>query len=267
MKAKILFLLLTALLGFILFENWGCQREQNLRIWKSDQERIKTLRIKSKSEWVYANEEDKTGVRSSITLYDTTGNIVEETFSPDDDKVSRKTMYKNNSSGKTSESIEYDTKGAIKYQTIYEYDDDKLIGKVIFDADSNIVGRFVYQYDENGYQIEGRSRLWSGIFPRDDKGRETDDAIEFYFNTNGVMIAMTTKYHKHDKRGNRLEGLMFNGDGRNMKIEDIDSKLVYDYDENGNLILEKRVMNPSGELWYLKKYIYEYYTPNLTEQN
>ena len=149
----------------------------------------------------------------------------------------------------------YNSNGKLIRKIKYQYDkNNNAIKEETTDSTGNQSKLFLYEYDQNKNLLETKSysegKLLSSVkFIYDKKGRK----IEFYRKNHFYNNEEEKETYKYDEKGNLLQQ-------DNYTNNSLLSSIFYSYDENNNLINEKRTCFEIGVAWcpsYEKQYSYD----------
>jgi|GEM_PF-1631464 len=272
-------LILAGLLVFIHAWPQSADEKRSARI-------ITQNHIKNQVSWDYAykgNKVGKTGVKTSVTLFDATGNIAQvTTFNPKGAIVNIE-KYKYDSHGNKTEYSRYsgNTESQAAYQKISKYNDKNLVYEESgYDGVEHFTN--IYKYDDKGElqeirymknKVLGEKR----VFSRD--GTSTQVSI---YNGSGLLSSKLVL--RYDERKNLVEEAVYGvnqselekktynyDDNKNLKeeakykLDKITLKTCYNYNANGDLV-EISEENQGTAKFIKKKYAYDSRN-NLTEIN
>lgn len=206
------------------------------------------------------DKSDSTLVYEDYTYtFDAEGHCIERQYDRNG-KRSARYKYVYDSDGNLSEESTIDANGAFQYKGIYKYDSDgNRIEKnvpVLWGYAAN--NQTTYTYDSNGNCIEeNETRYWS------DGSVEKEKIIRVYdsdgnciemnnYNMDGEVIRKGI--YEYDTDGKRIEIIYYDR-------PDVARISTMTYDSNGNCIEEKRCLRYIGILYpyYLTKYEIEYF--------
>jgi len=233
--------------------------------------------IKNQTNWDYTfrgSKMDKTGVKTSVTLFDNIGNVSRvTTFNPKGAIINIE-KFKYDSHGNKTEYSRYpgslDTQAA--YQKLSKYNDKNLVTEETgYDGVEHFTN--VYKYDDSDNLVEIRymkNNVLSEKRAFSKNGNTTSVAI---FNATGVLTSkLMLRYDDHENlveetaygvNQSELEKKTYNYDNnKNLKeeakykLDKITLRTFYNYDASGNLI-EISEENPGSAKYIKKSYSYD----------
>lgn len=148
----------------------------------------------------------------------------------------------------------YNSDGKLIRNIKYQYDkNNNKIKEETTDSTGNQSKLFLYEYDQNKNLLETKSYsngklLSSAQFIYDKKGRKIE-----YYRKNHFYNKEERETYRYDEMGNLLQQ-------DNYTKNSLLSSIFYSYDENNNLINEKRTCFETGFAWcpsYEKQYFYD----------
>jgi hypothetical protein len=233
--------------------------------------------IKNQVSWDYpykGTKAGKTGVKTSVTVYDAAGNIAQvTTFNPKGAIVNIE-KYKYDSHGNKTEYSRYagTTDKQAAYQKISKYNDRNLVYEESgYDGVEHFTNN--YKYDDQGELIEIRYMKNSVLAEKrvfSTSGKSTQVSV---FNGSGVLSSKLVL--RYDERKNLVEEAVYGvnqselekktynyDDNKNLtqeakyKLDKVTLKTCYNYNANGDLI-EISEENPGTAKFIKKSYSYD----------
>ena len=238
---------------------------------------IRQNHIKSQVSWDYKYKEsktEKTGIKTSVTVFDASGNISQvTTFNPKGAVVNIE-KYKYDSHGNKTEYSRYSgsTGPQAAYQKISRYNEKNLVYEETgYDGVEHFTN--LYRYDDKGELNEIRYMKNSVLAEKrifNQNGSSTQVSI---YNGAGVLSSkLVLKYDGHKNlieeavygiNQSELEKKTYNYDDRKnlteeakYKLDKVTLKTCYNYNSNGDLV-EIIEENPGTAKFIKKSYVYD----------
>ena len=186
------------------------------------------------------------------TLYNSTGNMIEEYSYNADRTLTSKTTYKYDEKGNMIKNNGYKADGSLTSKTTYKYDENgNLIEEICEDNSGELLYKFTKEYDEIGNNIK------SGDY----NGMDYIESILIY-DENGNCIKETqflsgydlycTITSKYNKAGDPIKKNYDYNSGTNEDYE-----YIYDeFDQHGNCVKKTTLLNKKK---VIENYKFEYY--------
>jgi hypothetical protein len=212
--------------------------------------------IKNQVSWDYpykGNKTGKTGVKTSVTVYDATGNIAQvTTFNPKGAIVNIE-KYKYDSHGNKTEYSRYagSTDSQAAYQKISKYNDRNLVYEESgYDGVEHFTNN--YKYDDQGELLEIRYMKNSVLSEKRVFSKNGKSTLVTIYNGTGVLSSKLVL--RYDERKNLVEEAVYGINQSELE------KKTYNYDDNKNLTEEAKYKldkvtlktcynyNPNGDL-------------------
>jgi hypothetical protein len=233
--------------------------------------------IKNRVSWDYAykgTKTGKTGVKTSITMYDAAGNVAQvTTFNPKGAIVNIE-KYKYDSHGNKSEYSRYagSTDSQAAYQKISKYNDRNLVYEESgYDGVEHFTNN--YKYDDQGELLEIRYMKNSVLAEKRTFSRNGKSTQVSIYNGTGVLLSKLVL--RYDERNNLVEEAVYGinqselekktynyDDNKNLteeakyKLDKVTLKTSYNYNSNGDLV-EISEENPGSAKFIKKSYSYD----------
>ncbi len=233
--------------------------------------------MKNQVSWDYpykGTKTGKTGIKTSVTQYDSKGNIAQvTTFNPKGTIVNIE-KYKYDSHGNKTEYSRYsgNTASQAAYQKISKYNEKNLVYE---ESGYDGVEHFTnaYKYDDKGNLTEIRYMKNSILTEKRDFSRNGAATNVSIFNGTGVLLSKLVL--RYDERKNLVEEAVYGinqselekktynyDDNKNLteeakyKLDKVTLKTCYVYNANGDLV-EINEENPGSAKFVKKSYTYD----------
>jgi hypothetical protein len=272
----------TILLSLVSITSNAQEIEYITSINNKEIENIKTLKIKSRTEWGYNYkfgeldtagkkirhfEYNKYGKELEINLndsigailtkivnkYDTNGLLLERQFY-NRNTLQVKISNKYDDEGKIIESTNYEYDIKVNRVTKYKYNNKNYFSEIFVYLPNGVMDeKLIYKYNNEDQKIECLEFSSDGKisnkrkYKYDLKGNLIE---QISFDRNGEIFDKIA--HKYDDNGNKLESIWYDGKNKMVLLN------VFKYD-NKNTLIESISYSSINEPEYVVKYVYEYF--------